>query len=99
MAHDRLIATRCLKRQLNRICHILGTHICAELPCDDVAAVIIQYRAEVIPAPTDDLEVGEVGLPHLVDRGGLVRELIGGLDHHIVRRSDQISCFQDTVSR
>ena len=32
---------------------------------------------EIEPTPADDLEVGEVGLPELVWRGGLVGELLG----------------------
>ena len=36
---------------------------------------------------------------HLVDGGGLVRELIGRLDHHIVWCFDQIIGFQNTISR
>ena len=44
------------------------------------------------------LEVGAVGLPHLVGRGGLGVESIGGLDHHIGRAGDQIMGLQQAVS-
>ena len=47
---------------------------------------------------TNNLEGGEVGLPHLVDGDGFVRELIGCFDHYIVRCRDQISSLQDAVS-
>ena len=60
-----LVAARRRKSQLNGVCHVLGPHGRAELPSNDIPAVIVQDRAEVIPAPADDLEVGEVGLPHL----------------------------------
>ena len=63
VSDDGLVAARRRKSQLNRVFHVLGPHACAVLPCDDVAAVIIQDRAEIKPAPADDLEVGEVGLP------------------------------------
>ena len=39
-----------------------------ELPGDDVAGEVVKDRGQVEPAPTDDLEVGEVGLPELVGR-------------------------------
>ena len=63
-----------------------------------VAAVVIQDRAEIIPTPADDLEVGEVRLPHLVDCRGFVFELIGRFDHYVIRRSDQVSCFENAIS-
>ena len=47
MAHDGLVATRRSQRQFNRICHIFSPHVCAELPGNDVTAVIIQDGAEV----------------------------------------------------
>ena len=42
------------------------------------------------PAPADDLEVGEVGLPQLVRGCGLVAELIGCLDDDEGRAGDQV---------
>ena len=72
----------------------LSPHVGAKLPGDDVAAVIVQDCAEIIPAPPDDLEVGKIGLPHLVDGRRLVCELISGLDHHIVWRGDQTGFLQ-----
>lgn len=63
-----------------------------------MAAVIIQDRGQAIPTPADDLEVGEVGLPHLVDGGGFVRELVGNFDHHVRWFSDEISFLQKAIS-
>jgi hypothetical protein len=40
----------------------------AELPGDDVAAVIVEDGRQIEPAPADDLQIGEVGLPELVRR-------------------------------
>jgi len=97
--NDGLVTSGRCQGQLNRFGHILGPHVRAEFPANDVAAVIIQNRAEVEPTPTDDLEVGEVGLPHLVDGGGLVSELVGSFDHHIVWCRDQIGFLQKSVSR
>jgi hypothetical protein len=42
--------------------NIFGPHVGAKLSGDDVSAVIIQDRAEVIPTPSRNLEVGEVVL-------------------------------------
>jgi len=44
------------------------------------AEVIVEDRAEIEPAPAESFEIGEVGLPELVDGCGLVFELIGGFD-------------------
>jgi hypothetical protein len=52
--------------------------------------MVVEDCREIEPAPADDLEVGEVGLPQLVRRGGLVPELLGGLDHDEGRAGDQV---------
>src|SRR4029077_2877657 len=51
---------------------ILGPHVGAPLPGDDVAGEIVEQVRQVEPAPADHLEVGEIGLPELVGCGGLV---------------------------
>ena len=74
--NDGLVAPGRRQSQFNRVSHILGPHVplscmlripcravVAEFPGDDIAAVIVQDCAETIPAPANDLEVGEVGLP------------------------------------
>ena len=75
-----LVTPRCFQSQIQRIGHVLCPHVCAEPPRDNEAAVIVQDRAEIKPSLPNDLEIGEVGLPELVDCCGLVLELIGGLD-------------------
>jgi hypothetical protein len=72
------IKPRGLQRQVQRFRDLPDLHRCTELPGDDVARKVVQYRAEVKPAPADDLEIGEVGLPKLVWRRRLVLELVGG---------------------
>ena len=67
------------------------------LPGHHVATVVIEDRAEVIPTPADDLQIGEVGLPQLVRAGGLVPELVGRLHHHEGRAGDQVSLLEDPV--
>jgi hypothetical protein len=70
---------RCLKRQLQRVGHILGLHRRAQLPGDDVTREVVEDRRQVKLTPADDLQIGEVGLPQLVGRRRLVLELIGRL--------------------
>ena len=43
-----------------------------------------------LPAPSRDLEIGEVGLPELVGRRGLVPELLGRFDDDVSRAGDKI---------
>ena len=52
----------------------------AELPRDNVATVIIKDRAEIKPTPANDLEIGEVRLPQLIDGRGFVFELVCSFD-------------------
>jgi len=54
VSNDGLVAAGCCQSHLDRVCHVLSSHVCAELPCDDVAAVIIQashgLRSKPLPA-------------------------------------------------
>jgi hypothetical protein len=43
----------------------------------NVAAVVIYHSAQIIPAPPQDFEVSEIGLPHFMNKIGFVFELIG----------------------
>jgi len=83
-----LVAPRGFQSQIQRIGHVLCPHVGAELPRNDVAAVIIKDRAEIEPAPANDFEIGEVRLPQLIDGCGLVFELAGGLDDNEGRAGD-----------
>ncbi len=58
------VAARCGERQLQlqRVGDVAGPHGRAKLPRHDVAREVVQDRAEMVPAPADDLQVGEVGL-------------------------------------
>jgi hypothetical protein len=60
--------------------HVLGPHGRPEFSGDDEAGEVVEHGGEIIPAPADDLEVGEVGLPELIGRRGLVLERLGRLD-------------------
>ena len=92
-----LIAARSLQSQVECVCNILRPHVGAELPRDDISAVIVQNCAEIEPTPTDNLQVSEVRLPKLIDGRGLIFELIGGLNYDEVWAGDQIMRFQHPV--
>ena len=82
MRNSDVIKARCRQRLVERGRDVGGTHRGTEPPCHDVAREVVEHGREIVPAPTGDLEVGEVGLPELVDGGGLVLELVRRLDHY-----------------
>ena len=92
-----LVAAGSLQSQVQGIRDILSPHIGAKLPRDDVAAVIVQDRAEIEPTPPQHFEIGEVGLPKLVDGCCLVFEFVGGLEHNEGGTGDQVMCFQNPI--
>ena len=94
-----LVTPRCRERHVERVSDVLGPHRGAQLPGDDVARVIIEDRRQVHPAPADDLEVGKIGLPHLVWSCRLVGKLGCRLDDDEGRAGDQIMRLQQAVNR
>ena len=66
---------------------------------DDEAREVVEYGGEIVPAPAGNLEVGEVGLPELVGRRGLMFERLCRLDDDIGRTGDEIVCFQQPIDR
>jgi hypothetical protein len=79
MCDRDLVEPRSRQRQIERGGDIVAAHRGAELPGDDVAGEVVEHGREIIPAPAGDLQVGEVGLPELVGRRGLVRNSDGAL--------------------
>src|SRR6187455_470160 len=57
------------------------------------------HARQIEPAPADHLEVGEVGLPELVGRRGLVLELVRRLHDDVGGAGDQIERLQQAVDR
>ena len=47
---------------------------------DNIPAVVINYRREIIPAPTLDFEISKIGLTHLISEFSLMMEFIGCKD-------------------
>jgi len=88
--NGNLIAAGCLEGQFQRVGDIACRHCGAQLPGNNVSREVVQNGAQVEPAPTNDLDVGEVRLPHLVDGCGLIPEFIRRLDDHERRAGDEI---------
>jgi hypothetical protein len=60
-------------------------------------AFIVAQKIE--PAPADDLEIGEVGLPQLVWSGRFIPELVRSPDHHVGWGRDQVFGLKDAIGR
>src|SRR5271170_1565228 len=78
---------------------ILGLHRRTELPGDDVAREVVEDCRQIKPAPADDLEVGEVGLPELIGCGSLILEFVGCLDHDEGRTRNQVVRLEQSIHR
>ena len=94
-----LITARRLQREFQRVRHVRRPHVCAEFPRDDVATVIVEDRAEMGAqhAPAQNLDVGEVCLQKLVDRGCFVFELVRRLEHDEGGTGDQIMGLERAI--
>lgn len=88
-----------LATQLQRVGHVLPTNVCAELPRDDVTAVVVENRVEVEPAATNNLDVDEDSLPKPVDCRCLVFELVRRLEYDERWAGDHIIGFQHAIHR
>ena len=88
------VEPRRLQGHGQRIGDVACLHRRAQLPGDDITREVIEHGGQVKPAPADNLQVGEVGLPELVRRRGFVFELIGRLDDDEGRAGDQIMGFE-----
>ncbi len=50
-------------RQIQRVSDALRLHRHAELPCENIARVVVQNRQEVAPTPADNLQIGDGFMP------------------------------------
>ncbi len=62
-----------------------------------MARVIVQNAPQVIPSPTDDLEVGEVRLPQLVHSHCRMPEAVRGSHHDVAGTRNQIVALEGAV--
>ena len=93
MDNMNLVTARRLQGEVECIRYIFCLYVGAKLPGDDVATVVIENRAEIEPAPAEHLDVGEVGLPKLVDGRRLVLELISCFQNDEGWAGDQSCAF------
>ena len=70
--------TRFINRLIEGVFDITGAHGSGELPADDIARVVIQYRGQVIPTPANHFKIGKIRLPQLVDTLGRGMKRITG---------------------
>ena len=94
-----LVTARRPQSEVQCIGHVLSPHVVAKLPGDDVAARVVEDRTEIEPAPAEDLDVGEVCLPKLVDGRRLVLELIARLQDDEGGTGDQIMRLERAIHR
>ena len=73
-----LFAARSFQGELQRVGDVSGLHRGAQLPRHDIPGEVVQDGRQIHPAPAQHLDVGEVGLPHLIDDCGFVSYLQGG---------------------
>ena len=99
MDNMNLVTARRLQDEVECIRYILCLHVGAKLPGDDVATVVIEDRAEIQPAPAEHFDVGEVGLPKLVDGRRLVLELISCFQNDEGWAGDQVMRLQHAIHR
>ena len=69
------------------------------LPGDHIAREVIQNGGQIHPAPTNDLQVSKVRLPHLIHGRGLIFKLTGGRHDNEGRTGDQVMRLQKPVDR
>src|SRR5215831_13030941 len=58
----------------------------------------IEHGGQIEPAPADDLQIGEVGLPKLVWGGRRIGEAIGRLHQDEGRARDQAMVLQEPIN-
>ena len=73
------------------------SHVGAKLPRDDVTAVIVENCAEIDSNQSDELKIGEYGLPELVNCGSFVCELVCALDHNAGWACNLFRCLEDPI--
>ena len=67
------------------------------LPGDDVARGVVEHSRQVVPAPADDLEASEIGLPGLVDPPGQVFEAVTGGQEDMGQAGAQVISLEDAI--
>ncbi len=92
-----LITTGSLQGQFQRVCHITRLHRGAQLPGDNVPREVVENGGKIEPPPSHDLDVGEVGLSHLIDGCGFVTELVRSLDDNKGRAANEVPYLEQPI--
>lgn len=93
MLKSGMIAIGCSQRHIQRVGDILGAHISAQPPSNDIAREVVDHDGKIQPTQAIDLEVGEVCLLHLVGTDGLGVEVFGSLHHQLSWAGNEIMCL------
>jgi hypothetical protein len=93
------VTARCLHRKLKSFGHVTARHARAQLPGNHITREVIQNGGQIHPTPTNDFQVREVRLPHLIDGRGLIFKLTGGRHDNEGRTGDQVVRLQKPVDR
>ena len=86
-----------VERDLKSILNIGGRHRRGQSPGQNVTGKIVQNGTQIVPPPTDDLELGEIRLPHLIDPFSRGLELITRSDQVKGRTGNEVEAFQDAI--
>src|SRR3974377_778293 len=97
MANLHPVQTGRLQCNLQRVGHVSCRHGGAQLPGQDIAREVIEHSGQIEPAPTNDLQIGEVGLPNLVWSGRRIGEAVGRLHQDEGWASDQAMVLQEPI--
>ena len=95
--HLDAVAAGCRKRNVQRVGYITHLHVRAQFPSHDISGKVIEDGGQIEPAPADHLQIGEIGLPHLIGANGLVPEFIVRLDDDEGWRGDQIVRLEQAI--
>ena len=84
-------------REVQRLHHIGRVPRRPQRPGQDVPRVVVEHRREVRPAPPDDMEIREVGLPELVGAVRGMGKRFRRREHDEGRTGDQVVRLQDAI--
>ena len=87
-----------MDRLRDQLLHRCCIHLLHQVIADQETAVVIDHTTDKIPNSVQDMEVGEVRLPELVDMCRLAMILFGCLEHQ-GRFADQTVFLQQPVDR
>ena len=77
-----------LEHHVERVGNVAGRNRRVKLPFDDIAGEVVEHGRQIHPRSADDVEGGNIGLPHLVGADGLIVEPIASLDRGVGRTGD-----------